>query len=145
VRSSAAAISTWFTSGEYDTLAQGSSTGFTSEMTMPDTSSKLLMYQPGLTSNRMGKPAWCDSRCHIWTFSRPNPLNSGIRSEMGVVNANRPCSMACRTSTLVKALVTEKMLNTDDSDSGSCCCASADPIAASSATLPPRATLMTAP
>ena len=53
--------------------------------------------------------------------------------------------MARSASVLVNALVMEKMLNTESSASGLVCAASAEPMAASSATAPSWATLMTAP
>ena len=105
----------------------GASVGLTSAITIFETSEKSLMYQPGFTSKMIGKPAWCDSRCHIRIFSRPKPANSGMRLEIGVVSEKRPCSMAWKTSRFVKALVTEKMLKTESS-ARRCCAPSAVPM-----------------
>ncbi len=93
----------------------------------------------------IGKPAWCDSRCHIRIFSRPWPLNSGMRSLIGVVSENCPRSIACITSRFVKAFVTEKMLNTESGFSGFVCSMSALPIARSTTVSPPFDTLRTRP
>jgi hypothetical protein len=91
-------------------------------MAVAATASKSLMYQPGTTSKMIGKPAWWESRCQICTFSRPCPLNSGISSEIGVVSANCPSSIARSTRTLVNALVIENRLNTESRLSGCLCC-----------------------
>ena len=46
-------------------------------------------------------------------FSRPLPENSGTTSDMGVVSASWPRSIARSISTTVMALVTENRLKTE--------------------------------
>ena len=103
------------------------------------------MFMPCFGVNTEGRPDACVSRSNTVMRSRMPPENSLMTSETFVVSINWPRSMARKTRTFVIALVAEKMLNTESRLSGFVPGPPSSPIAVSSPTLPPRATLMTAP
>ncbi len=103
------------------------------------------MYIPGRGEKTLGRPDVWVSRCSKVIDERRPPANSGITSQTRVVKANWPSSIARNTMTLVIALVVEKMLNTASFAIGRFATGSAQPIASSRPSIPPRVTLMTAP
>ena len=68
------------------------------------------MYMPGTGVKVMGRPDWWVSNWYAVMFSRRPPRNSGMISETLVVSENCPRSIAASDNTLVKVLLTEKML-----------------------------------
>ena len=103
------------------------------------------MFMPGFGVNTEGKPDACVSRSNTVVRSRMPPANSSMTSEAFVVSMSWPRSIARNVRTFVIALVAEKRLNTESMPSGFVPGPPSSPIAVSSPTSPPRATLMTAP
>ncbi len=103
------------------------------------------MYMPGRGVKIPGRPELWVSKSNTVMCSRSPPENSGITAEILVVRAIWPSSMARNTSTLVIALVTENMLNTESVVRGLVPSPSAAPIACCIATSPLRAMVTTAP
>ncbi len=103
------------------------------------------MFRSALGVKNGGRPEEWVSRSKMVIGERAGVKNSGMMSQIFEVSANWPRSIARNASTLVTALVTEKMLNTESMVSARVWAWSCEPMACWKAISPPRATISTAP